>query len=110
MEQEENKNGQDFKGSFDRSDKYYFKANLIFIIILAVYGVVMLATSIILIFGENPFTGFITLITGVVSIIVAFLVFKLFMSLLADIKYIRNKLYNLEGENDKISESFEKIK
>lgn len=96
--------------NFRKSDKYFFKANLIFIIIMAVYAVVICVSAVTMIGYGNPLGGIISLATGAVTIVIAFVLFKLFMSMLADIKYIRNKLYSLESENDKISDSFDKSK
>lgn len=106
MEEEFNSQSNNFK----KSDKYFFKANLIFIIVMAVYAVVICISAIIMMVYDNPVGGIISLATGAVTIVIAFVVFKLFMSMLADIKFIRNKLYDLESENDKIAENFEKIK
>lgn len=106
MEEEFNSQSNNFK----KSDKYFFKANLIFIIVMAVYAVILCVTAVILIASGNELSGIISLATGAITIVIAFVVFKLFMSMLADIKFIRNKLYDLESENDKIAENFEKIK
>ena len=105
---EENKNTQ--KDLFNKSDKYFFKANLIFIIIATIYLAILLVTVLILMINENFVGGIISLATGALSIVVAFFVFKLILSMLADIKYIRNKLYNLEeSENEKISDNVDRI-
>lgn len=106
MEEQSNSQINNFK----KSDKFFFKANLIFIIVMAVYAVVICISAIIMMVYDNPVGAIISLATGAVTIIIAFVVFKLFMSMLADIKFIRNKLYDLESENDKIAENFEKIK
>ena len=105
---EENKNTQ--KDLFNKSDKYFFKANLIFIIIATIYLAILLVTVLILMINENFVGGIISLATGALGIVVAFFVFKLILSMLADIKYIRNKLYNLEeSENEKISDNVDRI-
>ena len=101
MEEQSNSQINNFK----KSDKFFFKANLIFIIVMAVYAVVICISAIIMMVYDNPVGAIISLATGAVTIL-----FKLFMSMLADIKFIRNKLYDLESENDKIAENFEKIK
>lgn len=106
MEEQSNSQINNFK----KSDKFFFKANLIFIIVMAVYAVVICISAIIMMVYDNPVGGIISLATGAVTIVIAFVVFKLFTSMLADIKFIRNKLYDLESENDKIAENFEKIK
>ena len=104
MEEQSNSQINNFK----KSDKFFFKANLIFIIVMAVYAVVICISAIIMMVYDNPVGGIISLATGAVTIVIAFVVFKLFMSMLADIKFIRNKLYDLESENDKIGESLDK--
>lgn len=82
-----------------RNDNYLITANTVFLISLSVLYGFSIVVAILLFVSHYIMSGIILLILSTLSVFVIYVFFKLFLSMLFDIKMIRNKLYNLKNDN-----------
>ena len=81
---------------FNKNDKFLMIAKIVFFVILIAIAVIVLLEAIMYFVANQILAGFIVLITGLVILAVYAFVIPLVLSVLVDIKHIRNKLYNVE--------------
>lgn len=81
---------------FDKNGSFLFKAKIMFIILFFTIMAVIIALAIICFVGEAVVEGISILVAGGVTLMVYFVLVCLMMSVLIDIKHIRNKLYDCE--------------
>ncbi len=82
-----------------KNDNYLITANTVFLISLSVFYGFSIVVAILLFVSHYIMSGIILLILSTLSVFVIYVFFKLFLSMLFDIKMIRNKLYNLKNDN-----------
>lgn len=82
-----------------KNDNYLITANTVFLISLSVLYGFSIVVAILLFVSHYIMSGIILLILSTLSVFVIYVFFKLFLSMLFDIKMIRNKLYNLKNDN-----------
>lgn len=82
-----------------KNDNYLITANTVFLISLSVFYGFSMVVAILLFASHYLMSGIILLILSMLSVFVIYVFFKLFLSMLFDIKMIRNKLYNLKNDN-----------
>ncbi len=82
-----------------KNDNYLITANTVFLISLSVFYGFSMVVAILLFASHYLMSGIILLILSTLSVFVIYVFFKLFLSMLFDIKMIRNKLYNLKNDN-----------
>ena len=82
-----------------KNDSYLFTANIVFLICLGcLYGICVISAIILFIY-QSMLSGILVLVISTESVFIMFIFFKLFLSLLFDIKMIRNELYNIENNS-----------
>ncbi len=82
-----------------KNDNYLITANTVFLISLSVFYGFSIVVAILLFVSHYIMSGIILFILSTLSVFVIYVFFKLFLSMLFDIKMIRNKLYNLKNDN-----------
>lgn len=84
---------------FDKNDKFLFKAKIIYIVLLCTVAALLVADAIILFVNGDVVSGLTILIAGAVMMVMLFVMVALTLSVIVDIKLIRNKLYNYEQDD-----------
>ena len=88
---------------FRKNDSFLFKAKTVILVIAVAMGLLVVITSILAFVSGQIGTGIVTLISGAIGIAIYLLLAFLLLSVVVDIKYIRNKLYN---HNDEMLNTF----
>ncbi len=87
------------KQLFDKNDRYFKIAKLTWTVALLVYQGCIIVVSIIMMCLDQIANGIALLLTSIFMSGISFITFAAIISFYADVKFIRNKLYNIENEN-----------
>ena len=87
------------KRVFEKNDRYFKIARLALVIFCGIYQVCCLVIAIVMMCIEQIAAGVTLLLSSIFGFAMIFIIYAVIISFYADIKFIRNKLYNLESEN-----------